>query len=155
MTDCLWQEIPQLQVCALQSLTGDLLGSGVSRRVYELKHNPDLVIKVEHRARDFCNVNEWNIWNAVEKTKWAKWFAEVVEIDVWGGTLIMRRTTPVTYDDFQKKVKALPDFMDDMHYANFGWLDGRIVCHDYGYDLALDKAVKGAVLKPVKKKESS
>ncbi len=122
-----------LMRCAMTSLVGERLGSGATRRVYAMRHNPELVIKFEFASREFCNVAEWDVWQNAKNTANAKWFAPCVDIDVWGGVLIMRRTQPITEEEFRAEVKKVPEFMGDTHWANFGRLDGKIVCHDYGY----------------------
>jgi len=123
------------------------LGNGATRHVYALDHNPDLVIKIENSKADFCNVHEWETWHEVRGTKWEKYFAPCVGIKGHGTLLLMKRTQPITEEEFRAEVKQLPSFMDDCHYANFGRLDGRIVCHDYGYSLIYEQARRLARLK--------
>lgn len=142
-------EIQGLKNCAFAVLIGEQLGTGATRRVYALQHNPDLVLKVEYAARQFCNVAEYEIWKAAVGTPLEKYFAPVVAIDVWGGALLMKRTKPITEKEFRRHVNQLPRFMDDTHWGNFGKLNGRIVCHDYGYHNAIEQAVKAAKVKVV------
>lgn len=142
-------EITGLKNCAHALLIGEQLGSGATRRVYELKHNPNLVLKVEYASRQFCNVAEYEIWKEVVGTDMEKFFAPVVDIDVWGGALLMRRTKPITEREFKRHVNQLPAFLNDWHWGNFGRLNGRIVCHDYGYHLAIFQAVKAKKMKVV------
>jgi hypothetical protein len=142
-------EILGLKNCAHALLVGEQLGKGATRRVYALKHNPNLVLKVEYAARQFCNVAEYEIWKEVAGTELEKFFAPVVDIDVWGGALLMMRTKPITQREFIRHVNQLPRFMCDTHWANFGKLNGRIVCHDYGYHVAIAEAVKSRKMKVV------
>ncbi len=147
------EEFDQLKNCALSILCGEQIGSGSTRRVYALKHDPSLVIKIEHAARRFCNVTEYDVWKEVRRSENAKWFAPVVDIDIWGGALLMKRTQPITDDEFFDEIKELPSFMSDTHPQNFGRLDGRIVCHDYGYHKALSVFGRKATMKPVKRED--
>lgn len=142
-------EVEGLRKAALELLCGERLGSGSTRRVYALKHSPDLVIKLEYALKKFCNVAEYDMWHTVKGTKLERFFAPVVDIDTYAGALIMRRTQPITEEEFRKEVKRLPAFLDDNHSSNFGRLDGRIVCHDYGYHAAISHAVKVGALKKV------
>jgi hypothetical protein len=143
-------EMGRLKDCALDAIVGEYLGGGATRRVYALKHNPELVLKLEFASKQFCNIAEYEVWKEVNGTPLAKYFARVVDIDPWAGALLMVRTRPITEQIFRRRVKELPAFMDDMHWANFGTIGGRIVCHDYGYNLIHEQAVKAARMKKVK-----
>lgn len=133
MSDCIDNELQSLKNCAMGVLVGDRLGGGATRTVYALKHNPELVLKLEYADRQFCNVAEYDVWNAVRGSANERWFAPVVDIDVWAGALIMKRTQPITEKEFDVEVKRVPEFMGDVHWGNWGRLNGKIVCHDYGY----------------------
>lgn len=119
--------------CGMDLLVGERLGKGATRTVYALTHSPDLVLKLEYANKQFCNVAEYDIWHAAKGTANERWFAPVIDIDQWGGALIMKRTQPITYEEFHAEIKKVPDFLADTHWANFGRLEGKIVCHDYGY----------------------
>lgn len=64
-----------------------------------------------------------------------------------GIALIQSRTHPfIDKEEFDMAVakvpgKKLPSFFDDVHYGNFGLLDGRLVCHDYGFTHFLKNGV--------------
>lgn len=110
-------------------MAGRELGKGVARRVFEFKPDPTLVIKIEDGARSFQNVAEWQVWEAVQFTRWARWFAPCYDIGSSGSVLMMKRTEPIPKGRLPKQ---LPDFLTDIKPENFGLLDGRLVCHDYG-----------------------
>jgi hypothetical protein len=145
--DFIHDELQTLRNCALTILVGEKLGRGATRTVYALKHDPSLVVKLEYAARQFCNVVEYDIWRTVSGHKNARWFAPVIDIDVWGGALIMKRTQPITKAEFEAEVGEVPAFLGDTHWANFGRLDGQIVCHDYGYHPMLDALTRAPRMK--------
>ena len=144
-------ELPQLQKCALDLFVGEYLGGGVSRRVWALVDNPYEVIKVEY-AKSFCNMLEWTVWQEIQAVpEAAVWFAPCVRIDSWGMALIQKRTKPFeSAEDFYAAAPELPWFFDDAHWANFGLLDGRVVCHDYGYNHFITACMKRGKMKPNK-----
>lgn len=127
----------------IRCLLAEQLGTGMYRTVYSMRHCDNLVVKVENNEKpEFCNVLEYEFWTQVQNTKWAKYFAPVHGIAGHGTLLLMERTTPITREEFDAEVKRLPNFMDDIHYGNFGRLNGQIVCHDYAFTLANDHAIK-------------
>lgn len=143
-------EFLSLQKCGMSVLAGKRIGGGATRRVYELPHNPDMVLKLEFGEKSFCNVAEYDIWSEVKNTPLAKYFAPVVDIDVWGGALLMKRTKPITEEIFRRRVTKLPAFMCDLHWGNFGLIGSRVVCHDYGYHRAFSDVVKKLQLRAVR-----
>ena len=58
-------------------LVGDKISDGSARSVYQCKLRPDLVVKIENVARSFQNIEEFNTWEMVRDTDYAKWFAEI------------------------------------------------------------------------------
>lgn len=118
---------------------GEMIGSGASREVYEVLHNPALVMKVEDRARSFNNQTEWLIWQDIKEWPISDWFAPCVDIDSYGSVLIQKRTQPFNSEQEFKAALTktrggvIPKVFDDIHYGNFGMLNGVVCCHDYGY----------------------
>lgn len=113
---------------ATNMLLGVKLGAGSTRAVYVNDLNPAQVVKIEH-GNGFQNVQEWLLWQEVkDKPELAKWFAPCDHISPNGLLLVMRRTEQpkIAYPD------AVPAFFTDLKLTNWGELDGRIVCHDYG-----------------------
>jgi hypothetical protein len=118
----------RIKDCALNAICGELLGRGQYRCVYAL--DDKRVLKVEDRGDAFCNPHEWAIWCDCPE-QWQKWFAPCLSIDDFGIALIQRRTKPLTEKQWAS-LTEIPDFMADIKRENWGWLDGRPVCHDYG-----------------------
>lgn len=109
-------------------ILGDKLGYGMSRVVYESKLNSTVVFKIEESARRFQNIKEWELWNEHKFYKpVADWLAPCVDISACGSILIQKRTShPIKWPE------KLPTFLTDVKKSNFGLLDGKLVCHDYG-----------------------
>ena len=122
---------PVIQHEFLTSCLGKKLGEGIGRRVFEsLLDNGQhsFVVKIEDCSPGrFQNVYEWQTWQHVKGTKWAKWFAPCEWISSCGSVMLQRRTTPAS-----KFPERMPVFLTDFKRANYGMLDGRVVCHDYG-----------------------
>tara|TARA_R110000796_G_scaffold117736_1_gene230791 strand:- start:27101 stop:27565 length:465 start_codon:yes stop_codon:yes gene_type:complete len=114
-------------------ICGDLLGQGLGREVYACAIEPTVVIKFETRARSFQNVLESECWDQVCHTALAKWFAPVINISACGTVLLMRRTMAPRPGELPDKV---PSLFTDMKTENWGMLDGRPVCHDYGVTIS-------------------
>jgi len=129
---------------------GKFLSSGISRVVYEYTLDPTKVVKIETSAGFFQNVLEWEVWQNVRDTRWAKWFAPVHYISDNGSVLIQSRTVPAQKRDIPKQ---LPDFFTDLKLENFGLLDGRFVAHDYGFNLLLFNGLTRGRMKSFSEKE--
>lgn len=110
-------------------LVGDCIGEGAYRKVYELRHSKDKIIKVEQNVGAFHNVREWTLWH---EARWipgvSEWLAPCVSISKNGNYLIQRKTTPVALEDMPA---TCPRFLTDRKIQNFGWYNGKIVAHDY------------------------
>lgn len=119
-------------------IVGNRIGEGASRTVYHHNYDPDLVVKIEGSYGSFRNVYEDQVWERVRQTKLAVWFAPVIRISGSGVVLFMRKTTPCRPAELPKKV---PAFFTDLKSDNWGWLDGRVVCHDYGHHLMIEKGM--------------
>lgn len=122
MSEFRWSEAKSLFV-------GEQLGRGVARKTFLLRHDPSLVCKIESKAQSFQNVSEWETWLWLSPGKKSEWLAPCVAISACGSMLLQKRTQPVRQEELPKMV---PDFLTDLKRENFGMLDGRIVCHDYG-----------------------
>jgi hypothetical protein len=111
-------------------LCGKIIDNGAARRVYECRINPKWVVKREI-GTSAQNVIEAEIWYYVDSDpEISKWLAPVHFASQNGLYLIQSRTTPIAERD---RPKHLPAFLDcDLKLDNFGWLEDRIVCHDYG-----------------------
>lgn len=111
-------------------LCGVKIGEGASRKVYECLLNDKYVVKVEQGSKSFQNVSEWETWGWVlGKPKHECWFAQCHNISPSGMVLIQRRALPVRDKELPK---LLPSFLCDLKPENFGLVDGKFVCFDYG-----------------------
>lgn len=135
----LYEYIGPLKNSILAMFVGDKIGSGASRDVFDVVHDESIVMKVETSGRTFHNQTEWLIWREMKAWPISDWFAPCVEIDSYGNAMFQKKTEPFKCDrDFKAALMktrggVIPDVLQDIHYANFGMLDGRVVCHDYGY----------------------
>lgn len=123
---------------------GDLLGEGMSRKVYVIRGVDNAVIKIEDRSRYFQNIAEWEIWGWVKDTKMERWFAPCIDISNSGAILTQRRVFPMRE---KEKPTALPAYLCDLKSENFGVLDGRVVCCDYGTMLSAVRTMSGKMKK--------
>lgn len=115
---------------------GDLLSeAGISRRVFVLATDPTKVVKVEEYAGRFQNVIEWETWQQLRETKYAAYLAPCHFISPCGIVLIQERVSPLPPEREHEK---LPDFLTDFKRQNYGLLDGRVVCCDYGTSVAIN-----------------
>lgn len=122
---------------ALRVLCGRRINSGASREVFECMPLPGHVIKVERNDWGFQNITEWQVWERVRNNKaTARWFAPCVYISPCGSVLIMQRTTEAADAQLPRK---MPWFLDDFRRSNYGMLAGRLVCHDYGSNLLIER----------------
>ncbi|MEX2126942.1 MAG: hypothetical protein WD871_01695 [Xanthobacteraceae bacterium] len=113
-------------------VAGARLSFGISREVFAYKLDERLVIKFERGAYAFQNVVEWETWERVEDSPALKrWLAPCTAISPCGRVLVQRRTWPVP--PHVKMPKRVPALLADLKRDNWGYLDGRIVCHDYGF----------------------
>lgn len=114
----------------LNLMAGRQLGrAGMSRKVFEIPLNEKYVVKIEEGEYRFQNVMEYEFWRQVEGTKHEHWFAPCHSISPNGRVLIMRKTYPMAPSQYPDKI---PAFLTDTKYSNYGMLDGKFVCHDYG-----------------------
>lgn len=141
MSESTWRQ-------AFDLLCNQQIGCGMSRQVFDSRLLPDCVVKVENVAGHFQNVMEWETWQRVKSTPHARWFAACRWISNNGEILIMERTVPAARSEFPDK---MPAYLCDFKRTNFGMTfcpagrggqrTGRLVCHDYGTNLLLEKGL--------------
>lgn len=112
------------------TLRGKKISHGASRSVYECRLRKDLVVKIETKGQSFSNATEWQIWQEAEYYGITEWLAPCEFISPSGIVLIQKKTTPAPLD-FVYPIE-IPAFFADIKKENFGLLEGRLVCHDYG-----------------------
>lgn len=115
--------------------TGEKIGSGAARDVYELSIDNSKVVKIENRSRSFQNIKEWEAWQAVKDSKFSGWFCPCLWISYSGSVLIQERTSPAREHEYPERI---PAFFTDTKRGNFGLLNGRFVAHDYGMHLLME-----------------
>lgn len=123
---------------AFRLLCDQELGSGMSRTTFSSRLLPNSVIKVEDSAGNFQNVVEWETWHRVQGTEFERWFAPCEQISPCGSVLIMKRTVPAQDRQYPEK---MPVFLTDFKRQNYGLLNGKLVCHDYGSHLMLENGM--------------
>lgn len=125
---------------AFNLFAGELIGEGQFRRVFSSPIDPTIVIKIERQTGEFHNVKEWSNWQDLRVHRpFEKWLAPCVSISPYGTVLVQKRVEPMRDDELPRK---LPFFLSDLKLANFGMLNGRVVCHDYAYIRITQKAKK-------------
>lgn len=125
-------------------ICGKLIGSGMTRDVYEFAFDSDYVVKIEDKEGHFQNVIEWQTWQEVRETKWAKWFAPCHSISFNGSVLIQRKVKAVELKELPNK---LPSFFTDFKTSNFGRLGKQIVACDYGCNLLMSNGLSDKMRK--------
>lgn len=129
---------------ALDVLCGKLLGTGIGRAVYELRHDPTRVVKIETTGGSFQNVVEWETWQALSYTEHARFLAPCHDISPSGIALIQARVRPLpeqAHDDARSRkllATKLPEYLTDLKRSNYGTIGGKLVCCDYGSNLLLN-----------------
>lgn len=124
-----------LQIAELREffefMTGDKLGHGMSRMVYDHPTDPTKVIKMENAKNEFQNVMEWEFWKKVEYApKIARWLAPCHSISYNGTFLIQEKARDLGPSE---RPAHLPVFITDHKLENFGMIGKQIVCRDYGF----------------------
>lgn len=111
-------------------LCGEKLGSGIHRDVFDCKIREDLVVKVEKADyRYFANVMEMSFWSNYQYCKEiSKWLAPCEYMSPDGRILLQRKATPI---EECRLPDRLPAFLTDTKPANFGAINGSVVCVDY------------------------
>lgn len=130
---------------AFNLFVGEQIGVGMTRRVFVLRSDPTVVVKIEKGPRQhFQNIMEWHIWSRVAGTSLEKWFAPVIRMSSEGRVLLMKRTEPARRADLPERV---PAWMTDLKMANFGVLNGKLVLHDYAKTMFIERGMTKATVK--------
>ena len=114
---------------------GECIGNGASRAVYVFNPNPKYVIKVQVDNMPGYNKNlrEYELWNRMnwdeEMEDIKKWFAPVKLLSRHNRLLLQPRCEPLPKARIPKKV---PHFFRDLKSDNWGLLNNKVVCFDYG-----------------------
>lgn len=114
------------------------LGHGMTREVFSLGTDEYKVIKFELQSGHFQNVSEFQLWESVQHTELAKWFAPCYNISHCGRILIQARCEPLSAIALPAEV---PAFFTDLKPSNWGVWDNHPVALDYGKHLMLEKGM--------------
>jgi hypothetical protein len=134
----LYDELPDIvRRDGLSLFVGKYINGGIGRSVYNYSLDSRYVIKIETASRSFQNQMEWQIWTDVRDTKWAKWFAPCIRISSCGMWMLQEKTEPLPEGMYPDRI---PNFFTDLKYANYGYLNGQVVAHDYGYTFLNERA---------------
>lgn len=125
-------------------LLGSKLGEGAHRTVYELRLNPDFVIKVAKGYYGIeSNINEWQLWDNCKHSDWYKplrdWLAPCECISECGKFLVMHKAEALRKE---QAPKIVPACLTDLKLENLGLYKGRTVFIDYGMQLILEEAIE-------------
>lgn len=129
MMEIVWEE-------AYNLLCGERIGGGAHRDVYECRIRKDLVVKVESGDyRYFANIFEQKFWadNQYDESV-KKWLAPTEYLSPDGRILLQKKCDPLPSD--YKLPEKLPAFLTDFKRKNFGLLNGKFVCLDYGITIS-------------------
>lgn len=119
-------------------ICGPKIGQGAFREVYASNTNPKVVVKFEGREGNFDNIIEHEVWQRIQNTEFARWFAPVRHISACGTILVQDRTEPLAMSELPARI---PAFFTDLKRQNWGRLNGKIVCHDYGRNLLMEEGM--------------
>lgn len=125
-------------------MCGDFIGDGMTRHVYRFAPDDKYVIKFELHDGHFQNVSEWQLWDSVQHTKHAKWFAPCHGISQCGRILIQRYADPIAAINLPAEV---PAFFTDLKPGNWGQIKGQPVAVDYGKHLMLENGMSSRMRK--------
>lgn len=123
----------------LALLCGERLGHGMTREVFSFyPDDENKVIKFELESGHFQNVCEYQVWDAIQYTELAKWFAPCYNISHCGRIMIQARCEPIAAIALPAEV---PAFFTDLKSSNWGIYNKHPVCFDYGKHLMLEKGM--------------
>lgn len=128
----------------LEFICGERLGAGMSREVFRFALDDEYVIKFESIEHRFQNVEEMMTWQAVEHTRFAKWFAPCKAISGCGRILLQRYAAPIAASNLPKEI---PAFFTDTKPGNWGLIGKQPVAMDYGRTMLMSRGLSNAMRK--------
>lgn len=133
-----------LQRELLEFLCGQRLGAGMSREVFRFNLDDRYVIKFEPIEHRFQNVEEYTVWQTVEHTAYAKWFAPCKAISGCGRIMLQQYAEPIAAAALPAEV---PSFFTDLKSSNWGRIGKQPVALDYGRTLLMTKGLSSRMRK--------
>lgn len=91
-------------------------------------------------SASFQNAMEWETWNRLSETKWAKYLAPCRWISPCG--IVIGSGPGANRCARNLKRCRYPTGFLNFKRTNYGVLDGRVVCHDYGLGTLLDRGTR-------------
>lgn len=123
-------------------LLGMKLGEGSTRVVFALPHFPEAVAKFESSlvgGLNNANIAEFKYWKSATGTSAESWLAPCLAVDDGGFLLLQARTGRIDGRSWPRLFRSTPPLLHEPSPGNWGWYQGRLVCHDYalaGYEFA-------------------
>ena len=131
----------------IKFFVGEKIGEGTARWVYEMRYQPDLVVKLEYSESTFQNIQEWTAWTSCQFLPMAGLLAPCRRISPCGHILIQERTEALLEGEAPSKTI---NFISDRKLKNFGRTkDGRIVCHDYAINDMAKTGIDSAFIEDI------
>lgn len=112
----------------MMATLGEYRGVGTSRWVFDFLPIRNTVIKISLGCVS-QNENENRIFDEVKGTSHAKWFNKVLWCSDDARILISPRAADYFTDAAPGRI---PHYFSDLKPENFGWVDDKFVCIDYG-----------------------
>lgn len=137
-----------------RDVKGSFLDQGAQRSVYVHNTDPSMVVKIARKELGggewgaktfrngvFCNVTEWNLWQAAEDWGFGPYLAPCCALSPSGIYLIQKRVEPLdVLDPKHLEILRCPErgslplnVVGDLLEFNLGIYDNRIVILDYGW----------------------
>lgn len=108
---------------------GNLLGEGQYRKVFPFRANDRYVMKAADTWQGInCNFAEWDLWCQLKDKPLGAWLAPIESISSGGRYLVMWRASRMTH--LPRRVPLM--LAGDLKPANWGMINGRPRCVDYG-----------------------
>lgn len=134
----------------LSLLVSGVIGEGAHRRVYRVRQDPTLVLKVERFSHEFANQREWATWDELQWTpQAARWLAPCLEIGAAGLVLMQRYVRDLSEAEWEA-LDLVPAWLGDTRRDNWGWLEdpgepagGRPVMRDYSINRLAHRGCRG------------
>ena len=127
---------------AKQLLLAPSIGRGGARETFHVQGDPSVVMKKMQLPFPGANILEWQLWNAVSKTRLADCFGKCFAISETGRYLIMEYLEDITEDDYAN-VPDTPIWLNDRKASAFGKTKAGVVkIRDYA-SVDLERVLDG------------
>lgn len=111
----------------LEAVVGPMIANGTSRSVFSCKYDSNVVLKFQ-KSYGQQNAMEAHVWERYRNDpRVSRWLAPIYSRSSNNRVIVQARTMPLV-----SRPRKLPAFLNDHKVQNYGILNGRVVCHDYG-----------------------